>query len=247
MSERKQKGFCLFFDWIDDLDHLDGADAWAVVKALCGYFREGTNPVDAVDGSLRVVVSIMFHQIKRAETISEQRAQNARDTNEKKKAKGEFLRAQSERSASAERTQCAATETDTETETDNSFIRAARTCTREEKENAEREDLSERGTIPERDALGDPLPIEARRELEQLLKEQAKRTYLGGELGQGVVLLSERQLDSLLEELSLDEFNKYVKVVADCELSGKRYRKSHYNAILDMAKADRQVQGGYYG
>ena len=74
MSEReKKKGFCLFFDWVDDLDNLEGADAWAVVKALCGYYREGTNPVEAVAGPLRVAVSIMFHQIKRGEKISEVR------------------------------------------------------------------------------------------------------------------------------------------------------------------------------
>lgn len=70
-----EKVFYLFFDWIDDLDHLDGADAWKIVKAIAEYYRNGTNPLDNVDGPLRVIVSIMFHQIKRKEQISEMRSE----------------------------------------------------------------------------------------------------------------------------------------------------------------------------
>lgn len=68
------------------------------------------------------------------------------------------------------------------------------------------------------------------------------RVTLGGELGKGVVLLSQEQMDDLLEKLSLEEFNHYVGVVADCILSGKQYkRKTHYQAILEMAMADRRI------
>lgn len=69
------------------------------------------------------------------------------------------------------------------------------------------------------------------------------RVTMGGELGKGVVLLSQEQMDDLLEKLSLEEFNHYVGVVADCVLSGKQYkRKTHYQAILEMAMADRMVK-----
>ena len=77
MKENK-KAFYLFYDWIDDLDELDGADAWKVIKAICEYYRHGTNPLDNVDGTLKVVVSIMFHQIKRSEKISQIRSRAAR-------------------------------------------------------------------------------------------------------------------------------------------------------------------------
>jgi len=71
----------------------------------------------------------------------------------------------------------------------------------------------------------------------------AKRTLLGGELGKGVVLLSQEQMDDLLEKLSIEEFDHYVGVVADCILKGKPFRKkTHYQAILDMAIADRKVK-----
>jgi hypothetical protein len=73
--------------------------------------------------------------------------------------------------------------------------------------------------------------------------EDTKRKMLGGELGKGVVFLSQGQIDDLLDKLSLEEFDYYVGVVADCILSGKQYkRKTHYQAILDMAIQDRKVK-----
>ena len=75
-------------------------------------------------------------------------------------------------------------------------------------------------------------------------REEAKLKYLGGTLGRGVVLLSDEQFNSLLDELSPDEFDKYVGIVADMELSGKHYKKkTHYQAILDMAAKDRRTKG----
>lgn len=72
--------------------------------------------------------------------------------------------------------------------------------------------------------------------------EDAKRKMLGGELGKGVVLLSDKQIKDLLDKLSLEEFNHYVGVVADCILKGKQFtRKTHYRAILDMAEKDRKT------
>lgn len=72
--------------------------------------------------------------------------------------------------------------------------------------------------------------------------EDNKRKMLGGELGKGVVFLSQEQIDDLLDKLSLEEFNHYVSVVADCILKGKPFKKkTHYQAILDMAVADRKI------
>lgn len=71
----------------------------------------------------------------------------------------------------------------------------------------------------------------------------SQRKLLGGELGRGVVFLSQEQQDDLLEKLSIDEFNHYVGVVADCILKGKVYKKkTHYEAILEMATADRKIR-----
>ena len=73
--------------------------------------------------------------------------------------------------------------------------------------------------------------------------EDKIRRSLGGELGKGVVILSQEQMDDLLDKLSLEEFDHYVGVVADCILKGKSFtKKTHYQAILDMAIADRKVK-----
>lgn len=74
-------------------------------------------------------------------------------------------------------------------------------------------------------------------------RESIRLKYLGGTLGKGVVMLSDEQFNDLLDRLSIAEFNKYVSIVADCELNGKHYtNKTHYQAILDMAKEDRKIK-----
>ena len=74
-------------------------------------------------------------------------------------------------------------------------------------------------------------------------KESAMLRYMGGKLGKGVVMLSDEQISDLLDRLSVEEFDKYVVIVADMELSGKHYsKKTHYKAILDMVAKDRRVR-----
>ena len=82
-------------------------------------------------------------------------------------------------------------------------------------------------------------------EREQMLayaREREKRYAIHSKAGKGVVMLSDAQMEILLEELSADEFEKYVGIVAEMELSGKRYKKkNHFQAIMEMAKKDREV------
>ena len=76
----------------------------------------------------------------------------------------------------------------------------------------------------------------------QYLIEQRKLRFMDGSLGQGVVLMSNEQFGDLCEKLSLDEIDKYFGIVAEMERNGKHYRKkTHYKAILDMARKDRRV------
>lgn len=75
----------------------------------------------------------------------------------------------------------------------------------------------------------------------QELKEGLRRKYIGGELGKGVVFMSDEQFESLCDLLSYDELEKYFGIIVECETSGKRYKKkTHYQAILDMAMKDRK-------
>lgn len=72
-------------------------------------------------------------------------------------------------------------------------------------------------------------------------KAAEQRRYLKG-IGEGVVFLSDDQIGALLDEISVEEFDHYVKVIAECEKSGKRFKKkTHFEAILEMARKDRKV------
>ena len=74
------------------------------------------------------------------------------------------------------------------------------------------------------------------------VREEEQMTYMEGKLGEGVVLMSQDQFHDLLDKLSLDELHKYFAIIVECEKNGKRFKKrSHYQAILDMAMRDRKI------
>lgn len=76
-------------------------------------------------------------------------------------------------------------------------------------------------------------------------REEAQLKFIGGTLGHNVVLLSDDQFEDLCDNLSWDELHKYIGIVAECELNGKKFKKkSHYQAILDMVAKDRKIKGG---
>lgn len=80
------------------------------------------------------------------------------------------------------------------------------------------------------------------REENMLLDPEYRRKYLGG-IGKNVVFLSDEQMFDLLEKLNIEEFDYYVGVIADNELKGHHYKKkTHYQAILDMAMKDRKTK-----
>lgn len=74
------------------------------------------------------------------------------------------------------------------------------------------------------------------------LKEKLKLKFMRGDLGQGVVLMSEEQFDDLMDNLSFEEVNKYFGIVVECEKNGQHFKKkTHYQAILDMVAKDRRT------
>ena len=63
----------------------------------------------------------------------------------------------------------------------------------------------------------------------------------GGELGKGVVYLTDAQVDSLLDKLGLDGFDRYVEKLADFIIEKDAKVANHYATILKWAKEDAQV------
>lgn len=65
--------------------------------------------------------------------------------------------------------------------------------------------------------------------------------YLGG-IGKGVVLLTQEQMDGLLERLDIAEFDYYVGKLADFIIAHPSATiKSHYKTILKWVNEDREV------
>ena len=67
--------------------------------------------------------------------------------------------------------------------------------------------------------------------------------YMGGTLGKGVVLLTEAQIDALLEELGLDAFEHYVEKLATFIIEKDAKVGNHYATIRKWAKEDMKVNG----
>ena len=65
--------------------------------------------------------------------------------------------------------------------------------------------------------------------------------FMNGKLGKGVVLLSQEQMEDLLEKMDLDSFDYYVEKLADFILKNQAKVKNHYATILKWWEEDRSV------
>lgn len=66
-------------------------------------------------------------------------------------------------------------------------------------------------------------------------------SLIGGELGKGVVLLTEAQQDALLDKLGFDAFNHYVDKLSRFIIKNKATVSNHYSTILKWASEDAKV------
>ena len=66
--------------------------------------------------------------------------------------------------------------------------------------------------------------------------------FMKGKLGKGVVLLSQQQMEELLEEMGLDSFDYYVEKLADYILRKDAKVKNHYATIRKWWQEDRSVK-----
>lgn len=65
--------------------------------------------------------------------------------------------------------------------------------------------------------------------------------YMGGELGKGVVILTNAQRDALLDILGFDMFNHYVDKLSTFILKKDAKVGNHYQTILNWAEEDAKV------
>jgi hypothetical protein len=63
-------------------------------------------------------------------------------------------------------------------------------------------------------------------------------TVMGGELGKGVVFLSDVQIGDLLDRMDLDAFNHYVDKLSNFIIKNDAHVKNHYETILKWWQED---------
>ena len=61
---------------------------------------------------------------------------------------------------------------------------------------------------------------------------------VGGELGQGVVFLTDAQFEDLLDKLGFDVFNRYMKKLANFIIKNDANVQNHYETILTWWRRD---------
>ena len=66
---------------------------------------------------------------------------------------------------------------------------------------------------------------------------------LGGELGKGVVFISDEQFSDLLDRMDLETFNYYVDKLSNFIIKNGAHVKNHYETILKWWREDGAVHG----
>lgn len=72
-------------------------------------------------------------------------------------------------------------------------------------------------------------------------EKQNALEFMKGKLGKGVVLLTQEQMESLLEQMGLDSFDYYVERLAEYILKNRCKVRNHYETILKWWNEDRSV------
>jgi hypothetical protein len=67
--------------------------------------------------------------------------------------------------------------------------------------------------------------------------------FLGGELGKGVVLLSNEQIENLLDTMGVDAFDYYVDKLSSFIVRNDAKVKNHYETILKWWQEDATIRG----
>ena len=102
---------------------------------------------------------------------------------------------------------------------------------KEEKENKRKEERAEEADYGEVGEDFAPAP-----------EKYSALEFMKGKLGKGVVLLTQEQMESLLEQMGLDSFDYYVERLAEYILKNRCKIRNHYETILKWWNEDRSVR-----
>jgi hypothetical protein len=106
------------------------------------------------------------------------------------------------------------------------------------------------GSTPEKNISSEEMPISTE-EIPIYTEESTQRerrrenkikdffSFLSIAREQGQIVLSNKEVDILIKKISEEDLQHYVEAIITCERDGKKFKKkSHFQAIVDMAKED---------
>lgn len=73
--------------------------------------------------------------------------------------------------------------------------------------------------------------------------EENQLKKVGGNLGKGVVYLTDRQMEDLIDRLGLDAFDRYVDRLSTFIIDKSAHIKSHYDTIIKWYEQDSKIGG----
>ena len=73
---------------------------------------------------------------------------------------------------------------------------------------------------------------------------QRKVNVIGGNLGKGVVFLSEDQMADMLEKMGIETFDYYVDKLSSFIIKNDAHVKNHYETILSWWEKDGAIRNG---
>ena len=72
--------------------------------------------------------------------------------------------------------------------------------------------------------------------------QESHVTVVGGELGKGVVFISDDQIADLLDMMDLETFNYYVDKLSNFIIKNDAHVKNHYETILKWWREDGAIR-----
>ena len=225
-------GIMLYFDMLEPLGMLSDGDRGRLLMAMLAYGQDGSKP--DFEGTLRIVWSFVQHKLDRdAENYDASKIQRQYAAFCKKR-KGIWmprisfeewiLMTDEERKRAVDPVEARNPSTSTSTATTTTAAAAGNRQPSSDNHHLSAAADSHQPTEEETAAA-------AYRELK----------YFQGELGKGVVMLSEEQVEKLLDTMGLDAFDHYVSKLANFIIKNGASVKSHYETILKWWRVDRSA------
>lgn len=225
-------GIMLYFDILEPVRMLSDEDKGRLLVAMLEYGRDGTVP--ELDGALGIVWSFIQPKIDRDEEnydASKLQRQYAAFCKKRKKiwmpriSFDEWvLMTEDERQRAVDPVNSRYPSTSTSTP-------SAATVSHQPSSNNHQ---------PSAAAVSHQLPTDD--EIAAAAAE-IETKFLGGKLGKGVVLLSDEQIEDLLDRMGMDAFDHYVDKLSSFIIKNDAKVKNHYETILKWWSEDGAVRG----